>query len=472
VEQPIQEGVNIRDRIIELRRVKRGEILPHPLNFRRHPENQRQALRGILSDIGVAGAALAYYSEANNGALTFIDGHLRDEEIPDGLPVLITDLNDAEAALLLVTYDPLSAMASTDKAQLDSLLREVGTGDVALLEMIAATAKDAGLTWGAPPVEAPEAQVDRAAELQKKWKVKTGDLWEVGAHRILCGDSTNAEDVARLMAGERASLCFTSPPYGQQRDYKAAIGDWLKLMQGVFANLPMQDDGQVLVNLGLIHRKGEWVPYWDEWIEWMRAEGWRRFGWYVWDQGPGLPGDWAGRLAPSFEFIFHFNKQSRKPNKTKDTKWGGSENHGSGLRASDGEVAGYSHAGLAVQHTKIPDSVIRVMRHKARGVEIEHPAVFSVPLANEVQAAFAAAGGVVWEPFLGAGSSVIAAEQVNRRCYGIEIDPGYVAVALERLQELGPKLAAKPAPIRKSRPQVTPARRTSTAKGGTRLKRK
>ncbi|MEH7830484.1 hypothetical protein [Gemmobacter denitrificans] len=43
----------------------------------------------------------------------------------------------------------------------------------------------------------------------------------------------------------------------------------------------------------------------------VRAQGWRRFGWYVWDQGPGLPGDWDGRLAPSHEFIFHFNRQPR-----------------------------------------------------------------------------------------------------------------------------------------------------------------
>ena len=41
----------------------------------------------------------------------------------------------------------------------------------------------------------------------------------------------------------------------------------------------------------------------------MRTQGWRRFAWYVWDQGPGLPGDWNGRLAPAFEFVFHFNRQ-------------------------------------------------------------------------------------------------------------------------------------------------------------------
>jgi len=71
-----------------------------------------------------------------------------------------------------------------------------------------------------------------------------------------------------------------------QRDYTTGgVGDWDALMQGVFRNLPMAPAGQVLVNLGLVHRKNEWQPYWLTWIEWMRAQGWRRFGWYVWDQG-------------------------------------------------------------------------------------------------------------------------------------------------------------------------------------------
>jgi hypothetical protein len=66
--------------------------------------------------------------------------------------------------------------------------------------------------------------------------------------------------------------------------------------------------GQALVNLGLIHRDGEWPPYWQGWLEWMRAQGLRRFGLYAWDQGPGLPGDWNGRPAQAFELVFHFNR--------------------------------------------------------------------------------------------------------------------------------------------------------------------
>jgi len=163
-----------------------------------------------------------------------------------------------------------------------------------------------------------ETDADEAPAVQAEVKTKPGDVWLLGKHRLMCGDSTDAAAVDALMDGKKADLCFTSPPYGNQRDYTTGgISDWDKLMRGVFGCLPMANSGQVLVNLGMIHRDNEWMPYYDNWIQWMREQGWRRFGFYVWDQGPGLPGDWAGRLAPAHEFIFHFNKQAQKPKKRK-----------------------------------------------------------------------------------------------------------------------------------------------------------
>lgn len=282
-----------------------------------------------------------------------------------------------------------------------------------------------------------EPQIDRAEELREQWGVETGQLWQLGDHRLLCGDSTKAEDVGRVMGGEKADLCFTSPPYGQQRDYRdgatAQVSDWDTLMQGVFGNLPMADSGQVLVNLGLIHRDNEWIPYWDGWIQWMRQQGWRRFGWYVWDQGDGFPGDWAGRLAPSHEFIFHFNKQSVKPVKTVDCRTAGQNRHkkeGEGtVRQKDGSLSEWCHSGQVTQDKRICDSVLRIYRHMARGIEKEHPAIFPVELPAEFMAAWP---GTVYEPFSGSGTTIIAAENLKRRCRAIEISPAYVAVALQR----------------------------------------
>ena len=278
---------------------------------------------------------------------------------------------------------------------------------------------------------------------------RPGDIWQLGAHRLICGDSTDASVVATLMAGEAASLCFTSPPYGQQRNYIQGIADWDALMRGVFAHLPMADAGQVLVNLGLIHRDNEFIPYWDGWLAWMRTNGWRRFGWYVWDQGPGLPGDWNGRLAPAFEFVFHFNRQSRQANKIVPCLYAGRDTHlrgdgtsAGGMRNKDGSKTAWNHVGQVTQETKIPDSVIRIMRHKGKiGQDIDHPAVFPVALPEHILLAYSDPGDIVFEPFCGSGTTILAAQKANRVARAIELAPQYTDVAVKRFQQNHPDVS-------------------------------
>lgn len=274
-----------------------------------------------------------------------------------------------------------------------------------------------------------------------------GEVWSLGPHRLMCGDSTSARDLGTLMQGQQAALCFTSPPYGQQRDYQGGIPEWDGLMRGVFGKLPVAADAQVLVNLGLIHRDSEWVPYWEGWIAWMRHAGWRRFGWYVWDQGFGLPGDWNGRLAPSHEFIFHFNRSGNatRPHKTKakHPENVGRVRHVRGiLRDRTGTKLGITSPNSTAQPSKIGDSVIRVTRHMGGlGKAGDHPAVFPVALAAELLTAFSDPGDLAFEPFCGSGSLIIAAEQASRVCYGMEIAPEYVDVAVRRWQEFTGQVA-------------------------------
>ncbi len=257
-----------------------------------------------------------------------------------------------------------------------------------------------------------------------------------GGHRLMCGSSTSVADVATLTRGEQADLLFTSPPYGQQRDYTTGgIGDWDALMQGVFSIIPMAPSGQVLVNLGLIHKEAEWQPYWTNWIEWMRAHGWRRFGWYVWDQGPGLPGDWNGRLAPSFEFVFHFNVEAKRARKTRENKHAGKALTSGGLRSADGSIKEKTGVGKAIQHSSIPDNVFRVSRHRGGlGAAGKHPAPFPVALCTEIVMAFSDPGDVLFEPFCGSGTTIISAEQNGRRVMAMELAPIYVDVAVRRFQ--------------------------------------
>jgi hypothetical protein len=133
--------MHIRDRIKELRRVPASALQPNPRNWRTHPQAQQDALKGILAEIGYADALLT--RETSDGGLMLIDGHLRAETTPDTVvPVLVLDVNEAEAEKILATLDPLAAMAGADAERLNALLRRVETGSQALQRLLAQLAAD------------------------------------------------------------------------------------------------------------------------------------------------------------------------------------------------------------------------------------------------------------------------------------------------------------------------------------------
>jgi hypothetical protein len=204
--------MKIRDRITDFRRVPARDLLPDPRNWRTHPKSQREALQGVLAEIGYADALLA--RETENG-LMLIDGHLRAETTPDQeVPVLVLDVDEAEAAKLLVSIDPLAAMAGADDERLASILQAVETDSEAVKKMLAGLARGAGINLSGEESDVDaEPQIGRASELREQWKTEPGQLWQLGDHRLLCGDSTCLEDVQRLMAGQKAVLFATDPPY-------------------------------------------------------------------------------------------------------------------------------------------------------------------------------------------------------------------------------------------------------------------
>ena len=264
---------------------------------------------------------------------------------------------------------------------------------------------------------------------------KRGDIWQMGEHRLMCGDSTCAEDVVTLTQGDTASLVFTSPPYSQQRDYGKKITDWDALMRGVFSQLPVENISQILVNLGMIHDDGQWIPYWDSWIEWMHSCGWRKFGWYVWDQGGGLPGQFGGRCSPAHEFIFHFNKEG-KINKSHACKHAGSVSKAGSMGVQGWE---YREGQRVTGESKIPGSVFHVARQG--GQNTGHPAAFPIGLPAEAISAFSDRGDCVYEPFSGSGTTLLASEQLSRRCRAMELEPAYCDIAVQRWEKLTGKKA-------------------------------
>jgi DNA modification methylase len=249
--------------------------------------------------------------------------------------------------------------------------------------------------------------------------------YERGDIRIYHGD---AREVAPQL--EPVDLVVTSPPYADQRRYGFKKGEfrWDHVVPRALAGVNLTPDGQMLVNLGLVHKDGEVICYWEPMIHTLRSFGYRLFGWYVWDQCHGLPVSPVGRLMPSHEFVFHLNRSARLPNKIAPCKQAGLDKKAKGLRRSDGTVLERFRPG-PISDFKVPDSVIRLNREASRNVG-GHPAPYPVAFADFMLSAW---DGTVLDPFMGGGTTLVAAYRLNRPAIGIEIDESYCETAARRL---------------------------------------
>jgi hypothetical protein len=172
--------MNIRNRIKAFRTVTPDEVAPNPRNWRTHPQAQRDALRGVLADVGIAAPVIAY--ETPQG-LMLIDGHER-MTVGVPFPCAILDVSEAEANTLLATFDPLGAMAQTDSAALDSLLREVSSDSPAVMAMLAELAEGAGVVL--PEAGEGGDDFDATPLDEGPTRAQPGDLWIIGGYQVQC----------------------------------------------------------------------------------------------------------------------------------------------------------------------------------------------------------------------------------------------------------------------------------------------
>ena len=414
-------------------RRKVAELVPYARNSRTHSDAQVAQIAASIREWGWTNPVLI--DEAGG----IIAGHgrvlaARKLKIEDVPCIVATGWSEAQKRAYVLADNQLAMNAGWDMDLLKVEIGELKTEgfDIGLMgfdaDWLNSLMADAGTDGLTDPDEVPEVSQFPVSA--------TGDVWQLGRHRLLCGDSTSADGIAKLMAGQSADLCFTSPPYAQQREYKQEISDWDALMNGVFSIAPVKSGAQVLVNLGLVHEGGRVNAYWDAWLDYMESNGWPLFGWYVWDKGFGLPGNWNGRLAPAHEFVFHFSRGGNKPaNKWVDKKPEYiKEGSGKAFRQKDGSTKAAYSPKASLQPTKIADSVIRVTPQMARNIDTSHPAMFPVALCEYIYSSFAKAGDWVFEPFSGSGTSIIACEKNGMNCAAIELAPEYVDVAVKRWQ--------------------------------------
>ena len=477
--------MKIRDRIKELKRVPASDLLPNPKNWRTHPAAQADALRGVLGEVGFADAVLA--RETENG-LMLIDGHLRAEVAPDAsVPVLVLDVTQDEADKILATHDPLAAMATTDAGQLADLLEGMRFDSDAAEAMVGELAKAEGVTQSAEIVE------DEVPEPPADPVTQPGDLWTLGDHRVLCGDCRNGDDVATLLGGSKVNLAFTSPPYASQRKYDETTafkpippGDYVDWFESVQANVQqhLANDGSWFVNIKPCADGLDTSLYvFDLVCAHVRNWGWHFATEFCWER-MGIPQQVTRRFKNQFEPIFQFAMADWKirpetvrhpsENVPKAMGVGAGDTHaakrqGTGACAVEGNdlVPGFAFPGN------------RIPPHTGSHAALGHAAAFPVGLPSFFIAAYTDGGDHVYDPFLGSGTTLIAAEQLGRKCYGLEISPAYCDVIVNRWESLtgrkggrhgartNPKADTAEGPSRRTEQRPAKRKRARSAKRST-----
>jgi len=393
------------------------QIQFNPRNWRVHPLNQQNALKGVLEEVGWVQEVIINKRTGN-----LVDGHLRCQlaarEGAKTIPVKYVDLSEDEEALVLSTLDPIAAMAVTDKQKLDDLFASIETENADVLKMLDDIAEKERLEYAKrDPVDA-EPQIDRAAELNEKWQVVTGDLWQIGEHKLLCGDSTKREDVERVMAGEKARLVWTDPPYGVNYGDKLeatnAIAHRVRTIEN--DDLP-PDELEEFLRTALSNVAGVCLP-----------------GAAIYVACP------AGTLLPAL--ISSFAGSGFK------FRWG--------LVWLKDQIV-LSRADYHFKHENIlygwkPDgahyftgdrtqaSVFEYPRPKSSE---EHPTMKPIELIQHMIRNSSEAGDIVIDVFGGSGSTMLACENEKRICRMVELAPNYCAVILERMSTAFPELEIK-----------------------------
>lgn len=300
---------------------------------------------------------------------------------------------------------------------------------------------------GDTPQDVPP-EIDRAAELGQKWGTATGQVWQIDNHFVICGDCRKADTWGRLLqaAGvDKINGVFTSPPYAEQRKQQyggVPTGEYVQWWEAVQANVSVNlaGDGSFFVNIKAHSENGQRSLYVFDLVCSMV----RQFGWFFVDEliwnNQGVPGEWKNKFKNAFEPVYHFASlvdckfnpgnvsQVFSSDLDKMDTYGGP---GSKWKSSHGS----SYNGHNVRSNKydgaLPSNVIKA----ACSSEVGHSGSFPVALPTFFVKAYSDPCDVWIDPFLGSGTTIVAAHNEGRRGLGIEQKPEYIGVILERLQK-------------------------------------
>jgi DNA modification methylase len=268
---------------------------------------------------------------------------------------------------------------------------------------------------------------------------KLGDIYKLGNHRLMCGDTTNPQDFAKLMQGRVAQVCVTSPPYGVGKEYeKKGIETWLETMQPAIKNITKYS-GIVCWNLGDLYATGTQFiePTLVYSVNLFNDCGFRPIWIRIWKKqgmnfGVGPYHLVTNKPVQQYEYISAFSNKGDIEYNDQEYVW---------LSAFAGHAYKFVKRLTKEERKKWGYSGIWEMTTVRSNKE--HPAMFPVELPWRCIKMHSDKGGIVLEPFSGSGTTIIAAEQADRVCYAMEREAAYVDLAVKRWEAFTGKKAEK-----------------------------
>jgi DNA modification methylase len=436
-----------------------------PSNVRKHSDKNLEAIKASLHAFGQRKPIVVQREgmivRAGNGTVTAAKALGWDK-----IAAVVIDDDNATAAQFAIADNRTGELAEWDDETLATMLDGM---DEPTRETLAFDEDDVRELLDSLDPSQPEVVEDEVPEVPDDPVTKTGDLIVLGDHRLLCGDCRDPKDMAKLVAGAEVNVAITSPPYASQRKYDEATEfkpihpdeyvEWFKSVQENVAN-HLADDGSWFVNIKEHCDDGQRSLYVkDLTLAHVRQWEWLFVDEYAWTHG-GTPKAVINRFKNGWEPIFHFARDRghkfRPDSVTHPTDRAVLGFKADGRHPADqklqcnkqsmtdmqglGDGVGADAAGTVGHGYAYPSNVLSLgFNREALG----HAAAFPMGLPSFFIKAYTDKADTVFDPFMGSGTTLIAAEQLGRKCYGMEISPAYCDVIVKRWENLTGKKATR-----------------------------
>lgn len=419
------------------------DLTPYARNSRTHSPQQVKQIAASIKEFGFTNPVLI--DEANgiiagHGRVMAAE-HLQLSEVPC---IRLSYLSETQKRAYVIADNKLALNAGWDDEMLNIELIDLHDNGFNV-GIIGFEPDELSDLMGLDEKEVAE---DVVPEAPANPITKPGDLWMLGEHRLLCGDCRNGDHVTRLLGGAQINLAFTSPPYAEQREYDQSSGfkpippdEYVAWFADVAANVAknLAHDGSWFVNIRAANDQLDRSLYvMDLVIAHVRNWGWHFAEEFCWERN-GIPKQPVLRFKNQWEPIYQFalNRWKFNPDAVMkdglviealgkgagDTGWANKQGNGLGFDKHN------QYAGKTYPGNRLPTFS---GSHEATG----HTAAFPVGLPEWFIKAYTDRGDVVYDPFMGSGSTLIAAQNQGRVAYGTEISPAYCDIIVKRWETL------------------------------------